>query len=189
MVAPDGIERRGLDFKPEARRKPHATQQPQMVLAESRVRVADRPDDAARQIAASIHEIQHASSVRVHHQSVDGEVAAQHVLAGVGLEADVLGMPAVQVIVIAAEGGHLHLVEHVAHQDYSEMRPHPPRAREEIHDAVRPRVRRDIEVFGFHSQQQVAHTPAYQERLVSHAAQLGDHLACQRFRVHLPMLI
>ena len=98
-------------------------------------------------------------------------------------------MPAVQVIVIAAEGGHLHLVEHVAHQHHSEVRAHPARAREEIHDAVRPRVRRDVEVLGLDAQQQVAHTPAYQVRLVSHAAQLGDHLACKRFRIHLPMLI
>ena len=98
-------------------------------------------------------------------------------------------MPAVQVIVIAAEGGHLHLVEHVAHQHHAEVRAHPPRAREQIHDAVRPRVRRDVEILGLHPQQQVAHTPAYQERLVSHSAQLGDHLSCKRFRVHLPMLI
>ena len=98
-------------------------------------------------------------------------------------------MTAVLVFVVAAVGGYFHLFEDVAHQYHAEVGAHPAGAREEIHDAVRSRVRRNVEVLRFDAQQQVAHTPAYQVRLVSHAAQLGDHLACKRFRVHLPMLI
>jgi hypothetical protein len=123
-----------------------------MILAESRVRVADRADHAARQVGAPIHEIEHGAGVGVQHQPVDGEIAAQHVLARIGFKADELRMPAVLVIVIAAEGGHLHLVEDVAHQHHSEVRPNPAGAREQIHDAVGTGVCRNVEILGLHSQ-------------------------------------
>ena len=130
MSALHGIEGGGIDLKPEAGRKSHGAQEPQMIFAESRVGVADGPDHAARQIAAPIHEVQHVARVRVHHEPVDGEIAPQHVLARIAFKTNLLGMPAVQVIVVAAESGHLHLIEYVAHQHDSKVRAHPPRTRE-----------------------------------------------------------
>ena len=189
MIAPHGGEGRGLDLEPEARGKPDAAQQPQMIFAEARVRVADGADDAARQIAAPSTKSSTLAGVRVHHQAVDGEIAAQHVFAGIVLEAHVFGMPAVQVIVIAAEGGDLHLVEDVAHQHHAEVRAHAAGAREEIHDAVGAGIGGDVEVLGLDAEEQVADAAADQVCLVAPGAQPGDHLVCERFRIHLPMLI
>ena len=119
-----------------------------MVFAKARVGIADGADHAALQVAAPVDEVQHVARVRIHHQAVDGEIAAQHVLARIGLEANLFGMAAVDVIVIAAKGGHFHLVEHVAHQHHSEVRAHPAGVGEEVHDAVGPRIGGDVEVFG-----------------------------------------
>jgi hypothetical protein len=98
-------------------------------------------------------------------------------------------MTAVQVIVIAAESGDLDLIEDVTHQNHAEMGSYAAGTGEEIHDAVGARIGSDIEILRLHPEQQVAHATADQPGLMAGAAQFGDDLAGERFRVHLPMLI
>ena len=100
----------------------------------------------------------------------------------IGFEVDVLGTAAVQVIVIAAEGGDLHLVEDVAHQHHAEMRAHPAGAREQ---SMMRSGRASVAIsksFGLTAEQQVADAAAHQIGLMARAAQLGDYAACKRFR-------
>ena len=54
-------------------------QQPQLVFGEALARLADRADDAARQVVAAADKIDHAIFQRIVEQPIDREVAAQGV--------------------------------------------------------------------------------------------------------------
>ena len=138
-----------------------------MVFAETHRRVADGADRAALQVGAAVHIVQHAAGLRVHQQAVDGEIAAQYVLARFLLEVHAGGAAAVAVIVIAAKWGHFHLREVVAHQHHSEKRAHLAGVRKEAHNAIRTGVGRNVEILGFRAQKQVAYASAHQVRLVA----------------------
>src|SRR5262249_46276397 len=141
-----------------------------VVLAESRKGITDGANDAARQIGASVDEIEHTPVHRVHHQSIDGEIATEHVLARIDFEPHLLRMAAVEILMIAAEGGDFHLFEVVANEHDAEMRAYPAGARKEIHDAVGTRVGRDIKVLRLYAEHEVAHTAANQVSLMSGCA-------------------
>ncbi len=146
VIAPHGFEGDGVDGEAEPGGEAHSAQQAQVIFAEAGVGVADGAHHSASQVGLALHKIEYASGVGIEHQTVDGEVAAQDIFARIAFEADMFGMAAVQVIVVAAEGGHLHLIEDVAHQHHAEVGPHPAGARKEVHDAIRARVRGNIEV-------------------------------------------
>jgi hypothetical protein len=100
------------------------------------------------------------------------------------LEMHAGGAPAIGVLVVAAEGGHFHLRESIAHQHHAEVRAHAAGVGKQAHDAVGARIGRNVEILGFRAQQQVAYAAAHQVRLVARPAQLGDHRARQRFGFH-----
>ncbi len=92
----DRLARRDVEREPERGRKPHGSQQPQLVFLEPCPRLADGPHDAAAQVVDAADEVDHAIFQRIVEQAVDREVAA----VGVGLgraELDRVGMPAVAV--------------------------------------------------------------------------------------------
>ncbi len=184
VVRADGRHCRRLNREAQARGKPHGPQQPQMVLAKSEAGVADGSHHAPLQVRAAAHVVQHVPAVRVHQQAIDGEVAPPDILARIAFEAHGRRMPPVVVIVVAAERGHLHLREHVAYQHHAKRRAHPAGIGEQIHDAVGPRIRRDVEILGARFEQQVADATAHQVRLMARRAQLRDHRASQRLRFH-----
>ncbi len=115
-------------------------------------------------------------------QAVDGEVAAQDVLARIGFEAHRGRAAAIGVVAIAAEGGDLHAGAVAAHQHHAEMRAHAPGAREQLQQALGRRVGGHVEILGLGAQQQIAHTTAHQPSLVAGLAERGDDVASQGFR-------
>ena len=184
MVARHGFERGGFDLEPQPRGETDGAQQPQMIFLEARVGVADGADHAPLQIGAPAHVVEHFPRRRLHHEPVDGEIAAQYVPARVALEMHAGGAPAVGVIVVAAKRGHLHLRAGVAHQHHAEVRAHLSRFGEQVHDALGARVGRDVEILGLGPQQQVAHRAAHQVCLVARLAKPRNHRARQRFGCH-----
>jgi hypothetical protein len=120
----------------------------------------------------------------VHHQAVDGEVAAQHVFARLRFEVDRAGPAAVAVLVIAAEGRDFHLRFTVADEHDAEMRAYLSGIRKQAHDTIGRRIGRDVEVLGCDAEQQVAHASADQPCLVPGGAQPRDGFMCEGFRFH-----
>jgi len=173
MLAPERRERGRLDFEPQARGEANGAQQAQMVLAEARIGVANGADDAAVQILASADVIHHGAVQRVHQEAVDGEVAAQNVLAGIGFIIHAGGSAAIGIGVIAAEGGHFHGGRFAAYQHDAEMRADEIGIRKHRGDFLGPGAGGDVEILGGNSQQQVAHAAAHQKGLVARAAEGG----------------
>ena len=95
------------------------------------------------------------------------------------------GPAAVLIFVVVTEGGDFHLREGVAHQNHAEVRADQAGVGEQVHDAVRPRVGRDVEILGARPEQQIAHATADEPGLVPGGAQPCDDLARQRFRLGL----
>ena len=91
------------------------------------LRIADGANDARLQIGEATDIIDHLdtrnpgmASAGIQQQSVDGEIAAQHILLRVRFKHYSSGMPAVGVGMIAAKRGDLHAI----HQHHAELRAH-----------------------------------------------------------------
>ena len=118
------------------------------------------------EVGAASDEVQNFTALRIHQQRVDGEVAAEDILAGVGFELHPLRAPSVQVGMVAAEGSHFHLGLALDNEDHAEVRPHQLPAGKQLQHPRRDGVSGHIEVLGHTVEQHVAHAAAHQVRLV-----------------------
>jgi hypothetical protein len=113
-----GGERGGLDREIESGCKTHCAQQAQMVFRETAFRVSDGADNAGGKVGAAADEVENIPGHRIEKQSINSEIAAEHVLFRVGLEAYRGGASPVGVVRIAAECGHFGMRPRIAsHKD------------------------------------------------------------------------
>ncbi len=98
---------RRFDNVVETRRKTHCAQHAELVFGETPFGLADGANDPGFQIFSSFDKVQHLVADGIEQQAIDGEIAALHVFARVATEANFVGMAAVAVAKVAAEGGHL----------------------------------------------------------------------------------
>ena len=107
----DGREGFRLDAVAEARGEAHGAQHAQLVFVEAALGIADGADDAGLEIVAAADVVEDAIAVqRIQQQAVDGEVAALDVLLRALWCSDLVGMAAVGVGAVGAEGGDLDVV-------------------------------------------------------------------------------
>src|SRR5580704_7256265 len=92
----------------EACGKAHCSQHAQLVFAEALLRLSDGADDPSFQVLASGHKIQHFAARGIEQHAVDGEIPARYILLRVAAETNFVGMTAVRVSNIAAEGRHFN---------------------------------------------------------------------------------
>src|SRR5271165_2420622 len=97
------LKRAWLDGIFKACGEAHGAQHAQLVFCEAQSRVADGADDSGLQIVAAANEVEHLAAYRIEHHSVNGEIAASHILSRVLRKAYLVGMPAIGVSDIAAE--------------------------------------------------------------------------------------
>jgi hypothetical protein len=163
-------------------------------------RFANRPDDVRFQIIPPSDIVENLFRNRIQQQPVNREITALHVLAGVFAETHCIGVAAVAVADIGAEGGDFDYArfpcaeprdrfdftagERVVilalrilrnwNQHNPELRTHCIRLGENAHDLFRSSVGGDVVVSGFVAQQQIAHTSAAEVRLVAVLPQSAD---------------
>jgi dienelactone hydrolase len=165
-AAADGVEGGGLNFKLEAGGETHGAQHAQVIFLKPLLRVADGADAALFDVAAAFHEVEHLAGSWVHQQGVYGEIATPHIAPDIVFKLDAVGMSAVSVGSIAAEGGHLHLrMIGVPHHHDTEMGSHEVGLGKQVKHLFGTRVRGDVVVFGLSAHHHVAHTTAHQESL------------------------
>ena len=97
-----------LDRVSEPRRKAHRPQHPQFVLLKPPLGITDGANDFGVEVFASADKVEHLTADRIEHHAVYGEVAAGHVLPRIRTEVHFVGMTAIRVAEIAAEGGDFH---------------------------------------------------------------------------------
>ena len=148
-----------LDGEAQLGGKAHRAQQAQVVLGEAFGRRADGADDPGAQVRLAAHPIVQLPPHRVVEQTVDGEVAA----AGVGhrvAKGDPPRAPAVLVVGLGAEGGHLELAAVLHHHHDAEFAPDGYRALEHLLDLFRPGGGDDVVVAGLAPKENVADAAA-----------------------------
>jgi hypothetical protein len=102
----DGAQGLRRDGVAEAGSEAHGAQHAKLIFVEATMRLADSTDDFALQVFTSAHEVENFVVVqRIEQQAIDGEVAALHIFFGVTSEAHLIGMTAIGVQAIGAEGG------------------------------------------------------------------------------------
>jgi hypothetical protein len=172
-----------LYLESETSREAHRAQHAQAVFFQSLFRAANGANDAGIEIgeAANIVQNRIAKGFRIadalsqkaaaahwaqgiEQETVDGEVAALHVFFGGVRIAHSVGMAAVCIGQVRAEGRDLDDEACAArlrrNQNHAEMRAHGEGAREHLQHHVRRRTGRHVEVGRFAAEQQIAHAAA-----------------------------
>ena len=136
-----------------------------------------RPDGADHppgEVFLPADEVDHPALQRIEEQAVDGEVAPQGVFPR-GTEGDVVGMPAVAISGVLAEGGHL---DHAGllrppHGDHAEGGADGQRLllAEEVADLLGPGAGGHVVILGRAMQKLIADAPAGPVGLISRLAQ------------------
>ncbi len=111
----DGGKGAWLDLEPQAGGETDRAEHAELVFGEAGDGVADGADDAGGEVGLTVDKVEGGGcsvgvlviQERIEEHAVDGEVAAEHIFAGVGGEADRVGAAAVGVGAIVAEGGDL----------------------------------------------------------------------------------
>ncbi len=101
-----------IDRVIETRRKTHGAEHAKFIFGKAAFGIADGAHDSGLQIVAASDEIQNPVGGCIEHQgiehhAIDGEIAALHVFARVFAEANFVGMTAIGVAYVRAEGGDL----------------------------------------------------------------------------------
>ena len=169
----------------ETRGEAHGTQQTEMIFAKAGLRIADSANDLVVQVVAAANEIQHFIAVGIEEQGVDGEVATQDILARVGFKIDGFGVAAVDISVVTAECGDLHLRAGIVHQHDAEMRTHQVGLGKQRGYFAGLGVGRNIVIFRLATQQKIAHAPADKVRLMAARLQPGNDLSRQLDGLHV----
>ena len=104
-VFADGGEGCGFDGVAEARGEADGAEHAEFVFGETAGRLADGANDSGGEIVAAADEVEDFAGVVAHEQAVDGEIAALDVFFGrLGID-DLVGMAAIGVTEVGAEGG------------------------------------------------------------------------------------
>jgi hypothetical protein len=173
----------GIQGEIEAGRQLQGAQHAHRILLETGDRVTDDPQPAGVQILDPAHMIDDGEGCDIVEQGVDGEVAAEGVLAR--RSEDVLHEMEVIAGVVwkllrcrrATEGGHLHhLVTVKTDMGQPETPSHQKTVAEQTFDLRRGGVGADVEILGRPSQEQVPHAPPHQIGEVVVAAQTMEDL-------------
>src|ERR1041385_8907353 len=97
-----------FDRVTEASSKAHGTEHAQLVFCKALMGLADGANDAAIQVFAPTHIVQHLAGIGIEEKAVDGEIAALHVHARVFRELHFVRMAAVRISTVTAEGWHFN---------------------------------------------------------------------------------
>ena len=129
-LTPDGREGRLIDRKIERGREADGPEHPQVILGESLLRIADRPDKTPLDVAAPLHMIDDPARLRIHEEAVHGEIAPADILLG-RRKGDPGGAASVIVIRLRPVGRHFVAALPLADDDDAEAGAHGDRPGEE----------------------------------------------------------
>jgi len=149
---------------------------------------ADGTEDPGFQIFAAADKVQYFASDRIHQETVNCEIPALYVFPWILAEANFVGMTAIGVADIGAEGCYLDdgnflirayrrragVVLRKRHQDYAKLRAYSESLREDFHYLLRSGIGGNVVVSGLAMQQQIAHASADEVGLVAALTQDAD---------------
>ncbi len=169
----DGGQGLRVERKSERGGKADRPEHPQMILGETLIRVADRPDEAAFDIATAVDVIDDPARLRIHEQTVDRKVPATDILLGGG-EDDSRGVASVFITGFHPEGGHLVRASPLDDENDAETGADGNRPGKKRPDLFRPGRGDDVEILRRHAADEIADAAAHQKGLVAGLPQAAD---------------
>ena len=163
----------GFDLESQRGREPHAADEPQLVLGEARMGIADAAEDACAEVRLAADEVEDLAGEGIEEQAVHCEIPPSCVALGVR-EGNRLRVATIAIRAVRAEGGDLKFPAVFQHDDHTKLRPDRHRAWEELLDFLRTCARGDVDVVGLLSEKPVANTAARKKSLVARRAQAFD---------------
>src|SRR5258707_14375583 len=143
-----GLERGRINSEPEASSKAYRPHQGQLVLAETAIRFADRPDDLSPQIGMPPDVIEHLTRVVPHQQPVYGEIAPLHVLLRSTRVPHAIRMPPIGIADIGAKRRHLNPQSIALYGNDAELRADSHALRKERHHLIGRGIRGHVVIRG-----------------------------------------
>ena len=171
--AREGVPGGGFDFEAEAGGEADGAEQTEAVFGEALRGVADGAEAAGLEVGESVDVVDDFAGEGVFEEGVDGEVAAEDVLAGVGFEGDGLRAAAVAVGVVGAEGGDLDFGIAFAEQDDAEVGADFEGAGEEFLEPGGGRAGGEVVVLDGEMEEAIADTAADEEDHLARVAKGG----------------
>lgn len=171
--AREGVPGGGFDFEAEAGGKADGAEQAEAVFGEALSGVADGAEAVGVEVGEAFDVVDDLAVEGIFEEGVDGEVAAEDVLAGVGFEGDGLGAAAVAVGVVGAEGGDLDFGIAIAEQNDAEVGADFEGAGEEFLEPGGGRAGGEVVVIDGEMEEAVADTAADEEDEFARVAKGG----------------
>jgi hypothetical protein len=172
---PDGGKGCRFDRVFKTRGKPNGAQHAELVFGKTQRGITDGSDAPGFEVLLPSHEVEHLVIYGIEQQTVDGEVAALNVFAGISGEADLVGMAAIRVADVGPKGCNLNgvtlsggaLFFRNREEHNSELRADGVCFRENPHDFFRASIGGDVVIGRFAAEEQIAYAPAYEIRLMA----------------------
>ena len=162
-VLADGGKGCRFDGVTEARGEADSAEHAELIFGEPARGLADSADDFGGEIGAATDKIEDFAGVVAHEKTVDREIAALHVFFGrVGID-DLVGMAAVGVANVGAEGGHFDFEGILADEYDAELCADIEAAGEELQHFLRRCIRCHVIIRRFAIQKDIAHATADEE--------------------------
>jgi len=162
-VRADSGEGFRFDNVAEARGEADGAEHAELVFGETPGRLADGADDSCGEIGTAADEVEDFAGVVAHEEAVDGEIAALDVFFGCFGIDDLIGMPAVGVAEVGAEGGDFDLQGILADEDDTELRADIEAVWEEFENFFWSGAGGDVEIGRVAMKEDVAHAAADEE--------------------------
>jgi hypothetical protein len=165
MLADSG-ERCGFNCVVEASGEAHGAQHAKLVFSETAGWFTNGADNSGGKIGAAADEIEELFCVVTHKQAIDGEIAALHVFFGCPGINNLVGMAAVRVADIGAEGGDFDFAGILADEDDTELGADIEAAGKQEEYFNGSGIRGDIVIGGLATEKNISHTAADKKGLV-----------------------
>src|SRR5215472_2663442 len=164
-VLDDGREGPGFDGIAEPRGEARGAQHAEFVLGEAARRIADGANHSHAEIRAATDEIKDFTGVVTHEQPVDGEVATLHVFLGSSGINNLVGVTAVGIANIRAEGGNFDFRGIQTKKDDAKMGTDIEGGGKQTQNLCGSRVCRYVIVGRFTTEKKISHAAADKQRL------------------------
>ena len=161
--AREGVPGGGFDFEAEAGGEADGAEEAEAVFGEALHGVADGAEAAGVEVGEAVDVVDDIAGEGIFEEGVEGEVAAEDVLAGVGFEGDGFGAAAVAVGVVGAEGGDLNFGIAFAEQDDAEVGADFEGAGEEFLEPGRGRAGGEVVVLHWEMEEAITDAAADEE--------------------------
>ena len=161
----------GFDGVAEARGKTGSAEHAELVFGEAVGGFPDGANDSGGEVGTAADEVEDFIGVVAHEQAVDGEVAPLNVLLRSLSIDDLIGVAAVGIAEVGAEGGDFDFEGVLADEDDTELNSHIEAVWKELENFRGRGVGGDVVIEGIAVEKNIAHTATSEQRLVSAAFQ------------------